>query len=108
MITQIRKNVFETNSSSSHVLVVDTNIKERPDFELTKNIKMTIPEVDYEGSYGNGDILDDFESKLKYAEDHILQCSSHHEVCENRCCRAKSGKKEIFYTIDHFCISFFN
>ena len=66
MITQIRKNVFETNSSSSHVLVIDTNIKERPDFKLTKNIKITIPEVDYEGNYGNGDILDDFESKLKY------------------------------------------
>lgn len=66
MITQIRKNVFETNSSSSHVLVIDTEDKEKPVFSLTKNIKMTIPEVDYEGNYGNGDILDDFESKLKY------------------------------------------
>ena len=66
MITQIRQNVFETNSSSSHVLVIDTEDKEKPVFSITKNIKMTIPEVDYEGNYGNGNMLDDFESKLKY------------------------------------------
>lgn len=66
MMKQIRTHVFETNSSSAHTLTIDTSQQVKPKFKLTKNIKIKADDEGLGFSLYDGDICDDFHSKLLY------------------------------------------
>lgn len=91
---QIRRNVFETNSSSSHSLVITTDNEHYTREEINKNFYMTdgivrLWESSLEFYRSPFDILVTFKDKLRYA----IASSNGNLVdqCRELCCKYVDG-----------------